>query len=155
MASVYDDVFYVESLKDMENEADSDEEQREKMACNCHRCLNRMKEHPDDVNQIFELINEKKMFEKLLEETLEELNKTNPCLESGKYHMLCIYVIRYNKFINRIENIILWYEWRKLCIKEKSSGLLAWSWKLMSYYFAKREKEPMIIEKNKIQKKKD
>jgi hypothetical protein len=58
------------------------------------------------------------MFEKLLKETLDVLNQTNPCLEPGKYHMLCIYVNRYNKFIACIDNTILWYEWRRLRRKQ-------------------------------------
>lgn len=140
MTSVYDDIFYIEILKNMDDyQKENDNE-------------NDNNEHIEDFTEIIECINQKKMFEKILTETLEELNKTNPCLEPGKYHMLCIYANRYNKFITHIENKILWYEWRRL--KREKETIWSWSWKLMSY-FKKRENESSDVEKNKIEKKKD
>jgi hypothetical protein len=154
MTSVYDDVFYVETLKNMDDyqkEQEEHDNNEKETNCNCSRCL---KEDHRDVIRIIEYIGEKKMFEKLLSETLEELNTTNPALEPGKYHMLCIYANRYNKFIARIENAILWYEWKRL--RREKETVWSWSWKLMSY-FIKREKgqETLFIEKNKMEKKKD
>lgn len=155
MASIYDDVFYSETLKDMKGK------EREKICDCCSSSDNDSdftkeikSEFEDDVIEILDCINRKNMFEKLLKETLDELNQTNPCLESGKYHMLCIYVNRYNKFINRIENIILWYEWKRLHgEKKQKSRMWHWSWKLMTYFRRKHEPEPEIIEKRLKEKK--
>ena len=107
-----------------------------------------------DVIEILNCINKKTMFEKLLKETLAELNKTNPCLESGKYHMLCIYTSRYNEFINALENKILWYELERLRrAKKRTSKSWFWSWKLMRYF--KCEPEPEFVEKFLNEKKND
>jgi len=156
MTSIYDDVFYVETLKD------TNVEEREKI-CDCCSSSSDSdsdftkeikSEFEDDVIEILDCIYRKNMFEKVLKETLDELNQTKPCLEPGKYHMLCIYVNRYNKFITRIENTILWYEWRRLHKRQnKSSRLWDWSWKLMAYF--NRKREPEIIEKMLKEKKND
>ena len=133
-------------------QGENDGEGREKNNCNC--CSSLVKEHPDDFSEIIECINQKKMFEKELKRTLKKLNKTNPALEPGKYHMLCIYANRYNKFITHIENKILWYEWQRLRREKEKETIWYWSWQMMSY-FKKREQEPVIVEKNKTEKKKD
>lgn len=152
MTSVYDDIFYVETLKEMDYLLENDSEGREKNDYNHSECIDGIKEHPDDFTEIIECLNQKKMFEKELKRTLKKLNKTNPALEPGKYHMLCIYANRYNKYITQIENKILWYEWRRL--RREKQTIWSWSWKLMSY-FKKREQEPLIVDKNKMEKKKD
>lgn len=145
MTSVYDDVYYVvnerEKVYDSGSESDSDVKD----------CT---PEVESDVIEILDCISRKTMFEKLLKETLTELNKTNPCLESGKYHMLCIYTSRYNKFINSLENEILWYELERLRrAKKRTSRSWFWSWKLMRYF--KREPEHKFVEKTCNEKKND
>lgn len=104
MTTIYDDVFYIETLKDMDennkihsyDEGDFDET----IDYN----------GDEEYCELFEDINRKKMFEKLLKETLEELNKTNPALETSKYHMLCLYTDRYKRLISYSEYKILIYE---------------------------------------------
>ena len=108
-----------------------------------------------DVIKIIDLIHQKNMFEKCLKETLEELNKTNPALEPGKYHMFCIYTSRYKCFIENIEHKILWYEWKNLQKQiKKNTDVWYSSWNLISY-FQHEYTYGKSIEKNVIDKKRD
>lgn len=147
MDSIYDNVDYIQTIQNLNNE--NQEYNVSKITC----------KHDRHVIKIIKLLSQKKMFEKCLKEDLEELNKTNPCLEPGKYHMLCIYTCRYNRFINQIENRILWYEWKRLHEQNKNvpGGIWYWSWYLMSYFeYTKTENSiENVIEKNRIEKKKD
>lgn len=153
MASIYDDIDYIETIQNIkyENELDNNSKYENRDT----ESVRYEDKYEINTIKIIELIQRKKMFEKCLEETLRELNKTNPCLEAGKYHMLCIYTIRYYRFINQIENKILWYEWENMEIKNKKLyGTWHWSWKLMSY-FKYTKTYGVIPEKNTIEKKKD
>lgn len=148
MTSIYDDVFYVENMNGNEREENDDNNSNAKVDT---------PEVENDVIEILNCINRKIMYEKLLKETLNELNKTNPCLESGKYHMLCIYTGRYNKYINRIEDEILWYELERLRrAKKQTPKSWFWSWKLMNYFKSEYyEQEPKFVEKLLKEKKND
>ena len=145
MTSVYDDVYYVVSMKENEREKDGNIN------------VNAPSEVESDVIEILDCIDRKRMFQKLLKETLTELNKTNPCLESGKYHMLCIYTSRYNKYINNIEDKILWYELERLRKSKKQTSTKSWfwSWKLTDYFEYEHKLGPEFVEKILIEKKND
>lgn len=149
MELIYDNVDYIQIIQTLKNENEWYDDSNIIKIC----------EHEDDVIKIIELLNQKKMFQKYLKEDLAELNKINPCIEPGKYHMLCIYTTRYNKYINQIENKILWYEWKRFHKQNKKiSGIWYWSWYLMSYfqYIEKKNDENCsIIEKNITEKKND
>jgi hypothetical protein len=70
--------------------------------------------------------------------------------------MLCIYTSRYNKYINNIEDEILWYELERLRRnKKKTSMSWFWSWKLMKYFKSEHEPEPTFGEKILKEKKND
>lgn len=158
MTTIYDEIEYIEILNYM------NENQYISNPSNPDECQNKYKyqdENEDSVINFIEYINQKKMFETLLKETMDELNKTNPCLESGKYHMLCIYSNRYDMFINKINYKILRYEFKRLMKARKHCKCKQWrgwdwSWKLMSYFKVSIiEKEEPIIYKNSHDKKKD
>jgi hypothetical protein len=158
MTTIYDDVEYIEIVNSMNENQD---------IINQDECQNKYKyqaENEEDFIEFIESINQKKMFERLLKETMDELNKTNPCLESGKYHMLCIYSNRYDMIINKINYKILRYEFKRLmkarnhckCKQWHWICYWTWSWKLMSYFKVSNiEKEEPIIYKNSRDKKKD
>lgn len=153
MTTIYDDVEYIEIVNYMNENQD---------ISNQDECQNKYKyqaENEEDFIEFIESINQKKMFEILLKETMDELNKTNPCLESGKYHMLCIYSNRYDMIINKINYKILRYEFKRLMNAQKHCKCKQWwdwSWKLMSYFKVSIiEKEEPIIYKNSRDKKKD
>jgi hypothetical protein len=142
MITIYDDVFYIETLKDMdENNKIHDEGQlEEKFDDNEEYC------------ELFENINRKKMFEKLLKETLEELNKTNPALESSKYHMLCLQTRRYNRYISYSEHNILVFE-IKIFKKNRKKHIENCFW---CYWFKhERQTNDEINYKSPIDKKRD
>ncbi|MEX0595890.1 MAG: hypothetical protein WD512_05250 [Candidatus Paceibacterota bacterium] len=147
MTSIYDDVNYIELLNTMAQNEDN--QIHNKIDNKCHY------EKSDEVIKLFEYINQKKMFEKLLKKTLKKLNKTNPALESAKYHILCLHANRYNRFIIRIEYNILIYEWKKMrnMRKDYKKWDWEWSWKLMTYF--KKSPEIFIHYKNDINKKND
>lgn len=146
MTTIYDDVFYIETLKDMDENNKihyyDDEGELEETF------------HDDDEEycELFEHINRKKMFEKLLEETLEELNKTNPALESSKYHMLCLQSGRYNRCIRYSKYKILVYE-IKIFKKNRKKHIENCFW---CYWFKhNRQTNDEINYKPLIDKKKD
>lgn len=148
MTSIYDDVYYVVN----EREKDYDTGSGNYSDLN----VGTTPQVESDVIKILDCINRKTMFQKLLKETLAELNKTNPSLETGKYHMLCIYTKRYNNYINKIEDEILWYELRTLHMSKKQiSKSWFWTWKLMDYFGYEHKVEPDFIEKMFIEKKND
>lgn len=82
---------------------------------------------------ILTCIYQKRMFETILKETQEELNKTKPCLEPYKYHTLCLYANRYNDLINHYNNLIINYELEELN-KHPDSYSWIWCWKTMRLY---------------------
>lgn len=170
MTSIYDDVSYVESMNNnIMNEEEEiniqitiqDQELKErnsnKISCN--------NQDADEFEYIINRVCEKHMFEKLLRETLDELNKTNPALEPGKYHMLCIYTQRYERFIKHIDNLIIMYELKQLkkLKKQHPYNQWYWNWKTMTFniikhiqgyytsekHFIENEKEKNIIDKKK------
>lgn len=156
MTTIYDDAEYIEIVNSMNENQDIIN------SSNQNECQNKYKyqaENEEDFIEFIESINQKKMFERLLKETMDELNKTNPCLESGKYHMLCIYSNRYHMIINKINYKILIYEFKRLMKARnhcKCKQWWDWSWKLMSYFKVSIiEKEEPIIYKNSRDKKKD
>lgn len=167
MTSIYDDISYVESMNNM---IMNEEEERniqinikdkssssDKIPCN--------DDHTDDeFEYIINRVNQKHMFEQLLQETLKELNKTNPALEPGKYHLLCIYSTRYDSFIKCINNSIIRYELKQLkkLQRQKPNNEWYWEWKTMTFYIIKHiqdyynhEKQSIEIEKNANDKKRD
>lgn len=166
MISIYDDVSYVES---MNNNIMNHEEQiniqitiqdktssSDKISCNNH--------DEDEFEYIINRVCQKQMFEKLLKESLDELNKTNPAVEPGKYHMLCIYTLRYNRFIKHIDNLIIIYELKQLkkLKKQHHYSEWYWNWKTMTFNIIKHihdyynsEKQNTEIEKNINDKKRD
>jgi hypothetical protein len=110
--------------------------------------------------KIIEYIHRKNMFQKLLNETLQELNQTNPSLESGKYHLLCIYTSRYNNYIDKLNYKIINYELKNIEIlsieKQKHYKYLYWCWKTMKFYFKQEIKEYSFEhEKNIYDKKRE
>lgn len=115
MTSIYDDISYIETLNDMNTNQDinDNEERNVKIIVD----VNEYEDSEDNIT-VFDLMYRRNMFEKLLNETLDELNQTNPCLEPGKYHMLCLYSNRYNKFIDIIKYKILTYELKRLSRKK-------------------------------------
>jgi hypothetical protein len=148
MTCIYDDVNYIELINAMIPNEDNQFPNIIDAVCHC--------ENSDEVGKIFEYMNQKKMFEKLLKETLNELNTTNPSLESYKYHTLCFQANRYNQFIRHIEHFIEFYEWKITRNKHKDYKKWAWewSWKLMTFLKI-YEEEPFINYKNDNDKKKD
>jgi hypothetical protein len=147
MTCIYDDVNYIELI----NEMVPNEDNKLYNVIIHDDC-----ENSDDVSEIFEYMNQKKMFEKILKVTINELNTTNPALESYKYHTLCFQANRYHKFIRRIEHFIEFYEWKITRNKHKDYKNWAWewSWKLMTF-FKKYEEDTFINYKNDNDKKKD
>jgi hypothetical protein len=170
MASIYDDISYVESMNDimindeginiqMTIEDIKDKEND----FNKNVCSNEDDEN-DEFDYIIDQNSRKTMFEKLLKETLDELNKTNPVLEVGKYHLLCIYSKRYYRFIENIDNSIIRYELKQLkkLKRQNPNNEWYWDWKTMTFYIFKHiqnyynsEKHFMVIEKNINDKKRD
>ena len=117
-----------------------------------------------EFDYIINKVCQKHMFERLLKETLEELNKTNPAVEPGKYHMLCLYSNRYDTFIKRINNSIIRYELKQLKKLKQQHPYSVWYWNLktMTFYIIKNIKDyynpenPRVeIEKNVNDKKRD
>lgn len=171
MISIYDDVSYVESMNN--NIMNDDEERNIQIAIQGQdqelkeNISNKIscKNDTDEFEYIIVRVCQKHMFEKLLRETLDELNKTNPSLESGKYHMLCIYARRYDCFIKRIDNLIIIYELNQLKKQKKhpySEWYWNWNWKTMTFNSIKHihdyynsEKQNTDIEKNINDKKRD
>jgi hypothetical protein len=159
MSSIYDDIIYIETLNNMKGNKSDDENE------NIIYSIIEKDEDENDDEQIIEYLHRKKMFQKLLNETLKELNKTNPCLEPFKYHTLCLYTNRYNRFINNIINHIKTIEFKKL--QRRSLGKRKyykdwtwyWSWKTISFILTKdiqMEKNDSIeIVKNMYDKKRD
>lgn len=137
MTSVYDDIFYIETLE-MMNERENKELDKENEI------------NQEFVTKIIQYNFELKMFETLLNETLNELNQTSPCLESGKYHMLCLYANRYQKFIRIIKSCILRCE---LKIHKKTT-FETWYCICMNYLNITYKNEEVSI-KNLYQKKRD
>ena len=152
MTSIYDDISYIERLNDMNTNQDinDNEERNVQIIINTHECER-------DIIKIIDLIYQKNMFEKLLQETLQELNQTNPCLETGKYHMLCLYSIRYNDFIDNIKYKILTYELKRLSREKKNKQLdwpWYWSWNSKFMVFMKRNETETIDHENYMNNKK-
>ena len=152
MTSIYDDISYIERLNDMNTNQDinDNEERNVQIIINTHECER-------DIIKIIDLIYQKNMFEKLLQETLQELNQTNPCLETGKYHMLCLYSNRYNDFIDNIKYKILTYELKKLSREKKNKRLdwpWYWSWNSKFMVFMKRNETETIDHENYMNNKK-
>lgn len=147
MTDIYEDVNYIELLNTMTP--------NEELKINVKIDEHVYYEHPDDVAKIFEYVIQINMFEKLLKETLENLNETNPALETGKYHMLCIEANRYSKYINYYKYQILTYEWKitRKRHRDYKNYIWEWCWKLMTYF--KKHPETITTYKNHIDKKKD
>lgn len=143
MTTIYDDVIYIETLKNMdENNKIHDEGEIE----------DKFHDGDEEYYELFENINRKKMFEKLLKETLEELNKTNPALESSKYHILCLQARRYDRYISYSEYNILVYE-IKIFKKNRKKHIKNCFW---CYWFKhERQTNDEINYKSPIDKKRD
>jgi len=164
MTSIYDDVSYVESMNNM---IMNEEEERNIQITiqDKNKEFNKVSsKNEDEFDYIINEISKKKMFEKLLQETLKELNKTNPALEPGKYHLLCIYSTRYDSFIKRINNSIIRYELKQLkkLQRQEPNNDWYWEWKTMTFYiiknihdYYKTEEDYTEIEKNINDKKRD
>jgi len=118
-------------------------------------------------DSILTCIFQKRMFETMLKETQEELNKTKPCLEPYKYHTLCLHANRYNDFINHYNNLIITYDLEELN-KHPDSYAWIWSWKTMKLNISNTIQEVNLyhlqskedcccnhFEKNIIDKKRD
>jgi len=148
MTCIYDDVYYIELLKEMASNEDDTINIKLNNEVYC--------ENAHDVSKLFEYIIRKRMFEKELKKTLKKLNKTNPALEIGKYHILCIEANRYKDFIDYFEYKILTYEWKITRNKHKDykQYIWDWSWKLMTYFKIKQP-EPFANYKNLHDKKND
>lgn len=157
MTTIYDDVFYIETLKDMdENNKIKDEGEIEEIFHdnddNDDDDNDDNDDNDDEYCELFEHINRKKMFEKLLKETLEELNKTNPALESSKYHMLCLQASRYNRYISCSKYKILIYE-IKIFIKNRKNHIENCFWCYWFKHYDEIDDEivnykPLIDKKN-------
>ena len=159
MTSIYDDIYYIETLKDdikYECIGDDNEQYKNESENIKNIVYTDGFECDEDVIELIECINRKNMFQKLLKETLEELNQTNPCLEPGKYHMLCLYSNRYNKFIDIIKYKILTYELKRLSRKKNKQldwpWYWGWNWKFMM--FMKRKATETIDNENYMNNKK-
>lgn len=160
MNYIYDDIIYIENMKN-----DNIEEETKIIPLlysnkNDNKQVNY--ENQNDVINIIELMSERKMYHKLLRETLDELDKTNRYLEYDKYNLFCIYANRYNNKINTIESQILWYEYEILLRREKNiSNLWHWCWYLMTFFkvykndCGKCKKCKEINKKGVIEKKND
>lgn len=167
MTSIYDDVSYVESMNN--NIMNEQEEINIQITIQDKKLndknSNKISERDaDDFEYIINRRFQKDMFEKLLRETLDELNKTNPAVEPGKYHMLCIYTRRYDSFIKHIDNLIIIYELKQLkkLKKQHPYSEWYWNWKTMTFNIIKHiqdyynpEQHFMEIDKNIKDKKRD
>lgn len=141
MISIYDDVSYVESMNNiMMNEKEEVNIQIPIRDIENKDSIKQLSTHDDDdFEYIINKTCQKNMFEKLLKETLEELNKTNPALEPFKYHRLCLYSNRYDRFIKKINNLIMNYELKQLK-KIKTQHPYShwyWNWKTMTFNIIK------------------
>jgi hypothetical protein len=109
----------------------------------------------ENYDYILDLIYRKNMFETLLKKTLEELNKTNPCLECCKYNTLCLYSNRYGRFIKHINYLIIKYELEKENYIKKDNRC-HWCWKTMKFNLSIHFLDNLYyIEKNINDKKND